>query len=98
MFMKYSQGYIVMPGGFGTLDEFFEAVTLIQTHKMIKFPIVLVGKEYWCGLLDWIKNVLMKEGCISENDMEIFSIVDTAEEAVKKIEIYYQKYNVGPNF
>lgn len=98
MFMKYSQGYIVMPGGFGTMDELFEAITLIQTNKMIKFPIVLVGKNYWSGLLDWIKQTLLIEGNINEEDMDLFKLVDSAEEAVSVIEDYYEKFQLEPNF
>ena len=77
MFVKYSQGFIVMPGGFGTLDELTEALTLIQTSKIAKFPIVLVGKEFWSGLLDWFQEVLLKEGMISEGDLELYRVVDT---------------------
>ena len=98
MFMKYSQGYIVMPGGFGTLDEMFEAITLIQTHKMIQFPIVLVGKDYWGGLIDWIRNTMLTEGNISEKDLDLFRLVDTAEEAVESIQKYYEKCDLKPNF
>jgi len=98
MFMKYSQGYIVLPGGFGTLDELFEAITLIQTHKSVRFPIVLVSKEYWGGLYDWILQRLLEENNVSPEDMEIFSIVDTAEEAIEIIETYYNKYALKPNF
>ncbi len=98
MFMKYSQGYIVMPGGFGTMDELFEAITLIQTNKMIKFPIVLVGKSYWTGLLDWIKQTLLLEGNINEEDLDLFKLVDNAEEAVSVIEDYYEKFQLEPNF
>lgn len=98
MFMKYSQGYITMPGGFGTLDEFFEAVTLIQTNKMVRFPIALVGKDYWSGLLDWLQKSMLMEGNIKEKDLEIFKLVDTAEEAVEHIESYYKKYKLTPNF
>ncbi|MFH6983231.1 LOG family protein [Marinoscillum luteum] len=99
MFVKYSQGFIVMPGGFGTLDELFEALTLIQTKKIGRFPIVLVGKEYWGGLFDWIKNVLLKQANnINEVDLELFSIVDTATEAVHVIDEFYNKYLLSPNF
>jgi uncharacterized protein (TIGR00730 family) len=98
MFMKYSQGYIVMPGGFGTLDEMFEAITLIQTHKMVKFPIVLVGKDYWTGLVEWLKMHLLGEGNIQADDMNIFSVVETAEEAVEAIEKFYNTYALKPNF
>ena len=98
MFVKYSQGFIVMPGGFGTLDELFEAITLIQTKKIGQFPIVLVGKEYWGGLFDWVKNVLLTEKNINEVDLELFKLVDTAEEAVHEIDDFYNKYLLSPNF
>lgn len=99
MFVKYSQGFIVLPGGFGTLDEFFEALTLIQTLKIGKFPIVLVGSEYWGGLIDWIqKTVLEKEHNISAPDMNLFKVVDTADDAVKIIVDFYTKYTLKPNF
>lgn len=98
MFMKYSQGYIVLPGGFGTMDELFEAITLVQTHKSVRFPIVLVSREYWSGLLDWIHNRMLAEMNINAVDLDIFSVVDTAEEAVEIIETYYNKYALKPNF
>jgi len=98
MFMKYSQGYIVLPGGFGTLDELFEAITLIQTHKAVRFPIVMVSKEYWQGLFEWIKEKMLREKNISLADLDIISLVDTAEEAVHTIEEYYNKYALKPNF
>ncbi len=98
MFMKYAQGYIVLPGGFGTLDELFEALTLIQTHKLVKFPIVLVDTDYWGGLVQWIKDRLLSEGKISEEDMHLFRLVDTAEEAVIVIDEFYRKYALKPNF
>lgn len=98
MFMKYSQGYIVMPGGFGTLDELFEAITLIQTHKMVRFPIVMVVKSYWEGLFRWLSSTLMEEHHINPDDLKIFKLVDTAEEAVQVIEDFYQKYALKPNF
>jgi len=98
MFMKYSQGYIVLPGGFGTLDEFFEAVTLIQTHKLVRFPIVMVGKEYWSGLISWIMERVVAEKKIEEDDMEIFTLVDDASSAVAVIEEYYNRYALKPNF
>jgi uncharacterized protein (TIGR00730 family) len=98
MFMKYSQGYIVLPGGFGTLDEMFEAITLIQTHKLVRFPIVLVSKDYWQGLIDWINNVMLHERNINKEDMDIFTIVNTPEEAVAVIEEFYKKYALKPNF
>lgn len=99
MFVKYSQGFIVMPGGFGTLDELFEALTLIQTKKIGRFPIVLVGKEYWGGLMDWIRNTMLTaENNISEKDLDLFSIVETPTEAVKVIDDFYSKYLLSPNF
>ena len=99
MFTKYSQGFVVLPGGFGTLDELFEALTLIQTKKIGRFPIVLVGKKYWSGLIDWIKSsMLEQEHNISAVDMELFSVVDTAEEAVAIIDEFYARYMLQPNF
>jgi uncharacterized protein (TIGR00730 family) len=99
MFMKYAQGYVVLPGGFGTLDELFEAITLIQTEKIGKFPIVLIGKEYWSGLIDWVRKVMLEdEGNISPKDLDIFSIVDTADEAVDIINNFYSRYILSPNF
>jgi uncharacterized protein (TIGR00730 family) len=98
MFMRYSQGYVVLPGGFGTMDELFEAVTLIQTHKLIKFPIVLISKDYWGGLVDWIKEKMLSELKIREEEMEIFTVVDTVEEAVGIIEGFYKEYSLQPNF
>ncbi len=99
MFVKYSQGFVVMPGGFGTMDELFEALTLIQTYKIGRFPIVLIGSSFWSGLLDWIKSVVLEqENNISSEDLNLFKIVDTAEEAVKEIEDFYARYNLKPNF
>jgi len=98
MFMKYSQGYIILPGGFGTMDELFEAITLIQTHKLVRFPIVLVSHSYWEGLLKWIRERMLEEGKISLEDLEIFAVVDKPEEAVSIIDSYYQKFSLKPNF
>lgn len=99
IFMKYSQGFIVMPGGFGTLDELFEALTLTQTSKVGKFPIVLVGKTFWSGLIDWIRTtILEKEGNISPEDLDILQVVDTPDEAIKIVNAFYEKYNLKPNF
>ncbi len=98
MFVKYSQGFVVMPGGFGTMDELFEAITLIQTRKIGRFPIVLVGSKFWGGLIDWIKNTLLEEGNISPEDLELFRVVDTAEEAVEHFNKFYAKYKLKPNF
>jgi len=99
MFVRYSQGFVVMPGGFGTLDELFEALTLIQTEKIGTFPIVLVGKSFWSGLVDWIKNTLLAQANnISEKDLDLFHVVDTPEEAVDIINNYYKKFGLQPNF
>ena len=99
MFVKYAQGFVVMPGGVGTLDELFEAITLIQTQKIAAFPIVLVGKDYWSGLMDWIKNVMLeKEQNISPEDLDLFTLVDTTDEAVEYIDNFYSKYLLKPNF
>ncbi|MFP3832357.1 hypothetical protein SAMN05421768_103389 [Chryseobacterium joostei] len=98
MFVKYSQGFVVMPGGFGTLDELTEAMTLIQTNKIGKFPIVLVGSEFWGGLLDWFKATLLKESMIAEDDLDLYRVVDTADEAVAHIKAFYDKYSVNVNF
>ncbi len=99
MFVKYSQGFVVLPGGFGTLDEFFEALTLIQTKKIGRFPIVMVGSKYWQGMVDWIKEVMLAEHKnICEEDLDLFSVVDTATEAVAVIDKFYSKYLLSPNF
>ncbi|MCC6837102.1 MAG: TIGR00730 family Rossman fold protein [Bacteroidia bacterium] len=99
IFLKYSQGFIAMPGGFGTLDELFESITLIQTNKVAHFPIVLVGKKYWKGLIEWVKQtMLLEEHNISEKDLELFHIVDEADEAVAIITEFYSKYLLKPNF
>ena len=99
MFIKYSQGFIVMPGGFGTLDELFEALTLIQTQKIARFPIILVGTKYWQGLLDWIKQTMgEKHHNINLTDLELISVVDSATEAVDAIDKFYSKYMLRPNF
>ena len=99
MFMKYAQGFVIMPGGFGTLDEFFEAITLIQTNKIARFPLVLVGKKFWGGLVDWVKDQqLQANPFISEADLDLFSLVDTADEAVLAINDFYNKYMFRPNF
>ena len=98
MFVKYSQGFIVMPGGFGTLDEFFEAITLIQTNKIGCFPIVLVGTEFWGGLLDWVKSTMLSFGNISPKDLDLINLVDSPTEAVKVIDEFYSTYLLSPNF
>jgi uncharacterized protein (TIGR00730 family) len=99
MFMKYAQGFVAMPGGFGTMDELFEALTLIQTHKVARFPVVLVGTEYWKGLVEWIKTVMLeKEQNINADDMFLFKMVDTADDAVNCILDYYADMSISPNF
>lgn len=99
MFVKYSQGFIVLPGGMGTFDELFEAITLIQTNKIGKFPIVLVNRSYWEGLMDWIKKTVLEEYAnVSAEDMELFSLCDTADEAITIIDNFYSTYLHRPNF
>ena len=99
MFVKYAQGFIVLPGGVGTLDELFEAITLIQTGKIGKFPIVLVGKKYWNGMIVWIKEIMLKsEKNISPEDLDLFHIVNSTDEAVEIIEDFYNKFMLKPNF
>lgn len=98
MFVKFSQGFVVMPGGFGTLDELFEALTLIQTNKIGRFPIVMVGVNFWSGLMDWIKGTLLAEGNINPEDLDLINLVDTPTEAVKVIDEFYSKYLLSPNF
>ena len=98
MFVKYSQGFVVMPGGFGTLDELFEAITLIQTHKIGKFPIILVGSEFWTGLFDWIKNTMLSFGNISPEDLDLIKYVDTEDEVVEIIDAFYKGHTLSPNF
>ena len=99
MFVKYAQGFIVLPGGFGTLDELFEALTLIQTKKIGKFPVILVGTAFWTGLLDWIKSTLLeKENNISAKDLDLIKIVDSADEAVNEINLFYKQHTHSPNF
>ena len=98
MFVKYSQGFVVMPGGFGTMDELFEAITLIQTNKIGRFPIVLVGTKFWSGLIDWIRETLIAEGNIKEKDLNLFRLVYSADEAVDHFNKFYDKYKLKPNF
>jgi hypothetical protein len=99
MFVKYSQGFVVMPGGFGTLDELFEAITLIQTKKVAKFPIILVGSTFWAGLIEWIKTVLIeREKTINSEDLKLIKIVDTEDEVLEVLDNFYKKYNLKPNF
>lgn len=98
MFIRYAQGYVFLPGGVGTLDELFEALTLIQTHKIHPFPIYLMGKDYWVGLIDWIKNTVLANACISPEDLDLIHITDDPEEVVNGIERHYQKDRAERNF
>ncbi|UYQ93565.1 TIGR00730 family Rossman fold protein [Chitinophaga horti] len=99
MFAKYSQGFVMMPGGFGTMDEFFEVATLIQTKKMTETPMVLVGKEYWSGLLNWIDTVMMKkESNIHPEDLNLLKVLDTPEEVVEYFRVFYTTNKLRPNF
>ena len=98
MFVKYAHGFIVMPGGFGTFDEFFEALTLVQTNKTQKFPIILMGSDYWKGLVDWIKTVVVQEKMISPEDINMFHVTDNPVEAAEIIEEFYKKHVVIKNF
>ncbi len=98
MFIKYAQGFVVCPGGFGTMDELFEALTLIQTKKIGKFPIVLAGKEYWAGLFDWIKNTLSEEKMVDSKDLDLMYLANDADDAVRHINEFYSRYLLKPNF
>ena len=99
MFVKYAQGFVVMPGGFGTMDEFFEAITLIQTYKAEKFPIILVGTDFWKGMVDWIKKTLLLENeNISKEDLDLFHMVDTKKEVIEILEKFHNNYSFSPNF
>jgi uncharacterized protein (TIGR00730 family) len=98
IFMKYSQGFVVMPGGFGTLDELFEALTLIQTEKIKIFPIILVGKKFWGGLMDWINTTLLEEHKIDPDDLDLIRVVETKEEVLEHLERFYYKESFKPNF
>ena len=99
IFVKYSQAFVILPGGFGTLDEFFEAMTLIQTKKIAKRPVVLVGTSYWSGLLNWVEEtMLLKENNISKDDLSLYKLVDSAEEVVQHIEEFYRSHALSPNF
>ncbi len=98
MFIKYAQGFVVLPGGFGTMDELFEALTLIQTKKIAKFPIVLAGREYWAGLFEWIRETLVMEKMVDEKDLNLIFLADDAEHAVNHINEFYSRYLLKPNF
>lgn len=99
MFVKYSQGFIMMPGGFGTMDEFFETITLVQTQKVTRIPLILVGTAYWKGLIDWIKNTMLgEENNIKQEDLDLFVLVDTPEQVVEYMLDFYSKNKLEPNF
>jgi uncharacterized protein (TIGR00730 family) len=98
MFIRYAQGYVFLPGGYGTLDELFEALTLIQTKKIHYFPIYLMGKEYWEGLMDWIHKSLIAYGCLSKEDLKLIQITDDPEEVANGIERHYQRDRAERNF
>ena len=99
MFVKYAQGFVILPGGFGTMDELFEALTLIQTKKIDPSPVILVGKEYWSGLLVWLKKTMcLSEFNISEKDLDLIELVDTPKEVIKCIKDFYEKHELKPNF
>lgn len=99
VFVKYAQGFVILPGGFGTLDELFEALTLIQTKKIVDRPVVIVGSDYWGGLLDWVKKVMLdQEKNISPEDINLYALVDTADEAVEYIDNFYKTHDLSPNF
>ena len=98
MFTRYSQGFIAFPGGFGTLDELSEALTLMQTNKLSHFPIVMVGKDFWSGLVEWFKTTLLENKVISETDFDIFHVVDDVDEAVDIIDDFYRSSDLKPNF
>ena len=98
MFVKYAQGFVVLPGGFGTMDELFEALTLIQTEKSSPFPVVLMGISFWGGLLDWLKNTMLEAGNISEKDLDLFRVTDDPAEAAELISHFYEHRTMRPNF
>ena len=91
MFVKYAKAFVILPGGYGTFDELFESLNLIQTERIGKFPIVLVGKDYWQSLVEWFKSTVLKKGCLSPSDLKIFTLVDTSEEVVETIKRFYGK-------
>jgi len=98
MFTKYSQGFVMMPGGFGTMDEFFEVATLIQTGKFKHMPMVLVGRKYWKGLMDWIEQSMLEEGNIHPEDLALFEFADTADEVAHHMLDYYRTRSLAPNY
>ena len=92
IFVKYAKAFIILPGGFGTMDELFEALTLIQTKRIHKFPVVMIGKKYWSGLIDWLYNVMLKDKKICEHDLELFKIVEEPEEALSIVQEFYRNF------
>ena len=99
MFVRYAQAFVVMPGGFGTLDEFFEAITLIQTNKIERFPVILYGSEFWSGCIEWIKNIVCKKfNNVSEDEMFLFEVVDSKNEIIEILKKFYDKKKFAPNF
>jgi uncharacterized protein (TIGR00730 family) len=98
IFLKYTQGVVYLPGGFGTMDELFETLTLIQTKKIDRIPLVLMGSEYWQGLMDWARNVMVKEKNISPEDLDLITVIDKPEEVVNYITEFYAKGGLRPNF
>ena len=98
MFVKYAQGFIVLPGGYGTLDELFESLTLIQTGKAMRFPVVLVGTSFWGGMVDWLEEAVLGAGNISPDDPELFSLTDDPAEAVEIVDRFYKEHALAPNF
>ena len=98
MFVRYAQGYVFLPGGVGTCDELFEALTLIQTKKIKPFPIYLMGSDYWVGLIAWMKNTMLAERCISPEDLDLFQITDDPDEVADGIERHYKMYHSERNF
>jgi uncharacterized protein (TIGR00730 family) len=98
MFIRYAQGFVFLPGGVGTLDELFEALTLIQTQKIHPFPIYMMGKNYWEGLIDWLRKTVLNEKCISEEDLDLLHITDDPEEVANGIERHYQRNKTERNF
>jgi uncharacterized protein (TIGR00730 family) len=91
MFVKYAKAFVIMPGGYGTLDEFFEAINLIQTLRIRKFPVIILGKDYWKGMIEWLKARVLPDGCISKEDLDIFTVVDKPQEVIKAIRKFYKR-------
>ena len=101
MFVKYAQGFVVLPGGFGTLDELFEVITLMQTKKITKVPVVMVGSEYWKGLIEWVKSTLLTSKNINERDLDLIKILDEPKEIVRVIRDFYEdgeSHALEPNY